>query len=201
MKVVFFFSLSLVWLGCAGGAPGGQPTATVNDDVQEREGDREQEQDCRAHSDCTSGVCSRYKKNNGKCATVACTIGERADNNHFFCNREGKWEKSRGQNEHCDHAYECYQATCFMNPTCELAPPPAVTCEKGKCVEVAKKDECERTGKKRVLAKDEWMQSDDGACMQSIAQRQLRTVCVPCGNGVCDKEESVCNCPEDCRVE
>jgi len=34
-----------------------------------------------------------------------------------------------------------------------------------------------------------------------MAQRILRTVCAPCGNGVCDPDESVCNCPRDCKAK
>jgi hypothetical protein len=27
------------------------------------------------------------------------------------------------------------------------------------------------------------------------------TICIPCGNGICDANESKCNCPEDCKEE
>jgi hypothetical protein len=65
--------------------------------------------------------------------------------------------------------------TCKDNPYCDLSKP------------------CE-AGLKRVLREDQY----DSACRESMAQMILPTVCVPCGNNVCDANESDCNCPEDC---
>lgn len=66
--------------------------------------------------------------------------------------------------------------TCKDNPYCGLQYP------------------CEDPEDIRVLQADQY--SED--CVESMAQMELPTVCVPCGNGVCDSEESECNCPEDC---
>ncbi|MBN2495677.1 MAG: hypothetical protein JXR96_13875 [Deltaproteobacteria bacterium] len=157
-----------------------------------------EKKDCRAHAECPSGVCSHCKKDYGHCAPVDCRPGERADNNHFFCSKEGKWEKSRTEGAGCDQSYQCYQPTCFMDPMCDLRPKVQAVCEKGKCVHKGAPDSCAVQGKKRVLHPSEYMIDDEGRCMESLAQRVLRTVCVPCGNGTCDPDESHCNCPADC---
>lgn len=151
---------------------------------------------CRAHDECPSGVCSRFKKDNGHCAPVRCRVGERTDNNHFFCSAKMKWQPSRREGEACKHSYECFEPTCFMNPMCDLRPGSKAACTKGECTLTRMPSPCELDGRKVVLAPEEYAQ--DGTCMQSLAQRILRTVCVPCGNGVCDADESPCNCPSDC---
>ncbi len=155
-------------------------------------------QDCREHSECPSGVCSHYKADNGKCAPENCNFGERADNNHFFCNRQGRWERSRAERETCEKDFMCYQETCFMNPNCGLGEMSLSRCRDGRCVREAADDPCAAAGRKMVLAPEEYMSGPEEGCMQSMAQRVLRTVCVPCGNGTCDPQESACNCPEDC---
>jgi hypothetical protein len=35
---------------------------------------------------------------------------------------------------------------------------------------------------------------EDGTCIAALCG----TICVPCGNGVCDERENKCNCPTDC---
>jgi hypothetical protein len=59
-------------------------------------------------------------------------------------------------------------------------------------------DGCTGPERRKVLHPDEYQVDAAGNCMQSLAQRVLRTVCVPCGNGRCDPLESHCNCAEDC---
>jgi hypothetical protein len=158
-----------------------------------------QRQACRAHSECASGVCDHYKKDNGYCAKPDCSAGERVDNNHYFCSSARKWQKSKAKGEPCRYAYECFEPTCYMNPSCDLTPKSVAQCQKGICTLRVEMDECAKQGRRRVLAPEEWHRSTDGSCFQSMAQRLLRTVCVPCGNGRCDSEESACNCPEDCK--
>lgn len=48
----------------------------------------------------------------------------------------------------------------------------------------------------RVLEKDQY----GPGCVETMAQVVLPTICVACGDGVCDKKESICNCPDDCAV-
>jgi hypothetical protein len=154
---------------------------------------------CSAHSECPSGVCSHFKADNGECAPEKCTVGERADNNHFYCGKAGKWEKSKGEGEACAETLECYQPTCFMNPMCDANPKEQAACEAGKCVLRPLPDACTAKGWKTVLHPSEYSVDEGGRCMESLAQRVLQTVCVPCGNGKCDPDESKCNCPVDCK--
>jgi hypothetical protein len=145
-------------------------------------------------------VCSHYKKDNGFCAPVQCAWGQRADNNHYYCDGSGKWRKSKQEGEACAKVWECYQPTCYMDPMCDARPKRTAVCRQGKCVLQVEADACTLQGKKRVLAAEEYSQDEGGRCMETLAQRILRTVCVPCGNGACDPDESVCNCPEDCKA-
>jgi hypothetical protein len=86
-----------------------------------------------------------------------------------------------------------------MDPMCDTRPKQKAVCQEGVCRLIVQKDACAAKGMKRLLHPDEYMVSEDGRCMESMAQRLLRTVCVPCGNGVCDQDESPCNCPQDCK--
>ncbi len=154
---------------------------------------------CRRHADCASGVCERVKADMGQCAELPCRPGERADHNEFYCTPEQKWARTRRPGGACRADHECWQPDCFMNPNCGLGPRKRAVCRAGRCrlVSVGGGRSC-RPGFKKVLAPEEYMRDDKGRCMQSMAQRVLRTVCVPCGNGTCDPGESECNCPEDC---
>lgn len=187
-------------LGCSGGSPATTtgdlpPIVAAGPDASAGvAGDTEARQECRDHGECPSGVCSHFKKDNGYCAPTVCSPGERADNNGFYCDEASRWIPSKREGEPCARGYECYEATCFMNPMCELSPPDRAQCRDGRCATVPAVGDCERGGGQRVLACDEYM----GGCIESLAQRVLRTVCVPCGNGVCDAEECACNCPADC---
>jgi hypothetical protein len=40
---------------------------------------------------------------------------------------------------------------------------------------------------------------DGGTCVASGGASLSVAVCLPCGNGVCDKDENRCNCPSDCK--
>lgn len=159
----------------------------------------EGEKDCKLHSECPSGVCNHIKADFGHCAPKKCKPGEKTDNNNFYCKDNGKWQASKKAGEVCVKDLECFQPTCFMNPRCDVMPKKVSSCKEGKCILVGQADLCEAKGMKRVLAAEEWIQSSDGRCMESMAQRVLRTVCVPCGNGKCDPGESVCNCSQDCK--
>ena len=165
-------------------------------------GPREDGADCSSHNQCRSGVCDHIKMDMGRCATERCVSGDRADNNHFFCNMAGRWQKSKLPEDNCVADLECFQPTCFMIPTCDITdiPQTRASCKNNVCVHSVGRNECEMQGMVKVLAKDEYLQGEDGTCMESMAQRILQTVCAPCGNGVCDSEvESACNCPQDCK--
>jgi hypothetical protein len=192
-------------LACSGGPPvttGGEtlavtaaaPDGSVAAAPSEPAPAAGSQQACRAHGECPSGVCSHFKKDNGYCAPERCAPGERADNNQFYCDRAGSWVRSRREGEPCEQSYECYESTCFMNPMCDLHPPDRAECRDGACVRVPVESDCATGGGQLVLACEEFMEG----CVESLAQRVLRTVCVPCGNGVCDAEECPCNCPADC---
>ncbi len=151
--------------------------------------------DCRSDADCQSGVCNLMKADNGVCAAEPCIPGERTTTNHFFCNIEKEWQQSKLPGDSCTYDYECFRQSCFMNPSCELADIPAVTCTDNVCVSEFQLNECEQQGMKKILQKDQF----NADCFESLAQRVLPTVCAPCGNGICDDVESRCNCPEDCK--
>ena len=36
----------------------------------------------------------------------------------------------------------------------------------------------------------------DGNCVAAVP---CGSICRPCGNGICDANENICNCPEDCK--
>ncbi len=154
--------------------------------------------DCQTHEECPSGVCDHYKKSNGFCAPRPCRTGDRADNNRFYCSPVGRWEPAKSAGEACGADYECRAPNCFMNPMCDLTPKVRVTCREGRCFHDAVPDACAAAGKVRALHPKEFWVDPDGNCQQSLAQRILETVCIPCGNGRCDDLESTCNCPEDC---
>ena len=48
---------------------------------------------CHNHSECPSGVCDHFKKDNGICAPMGCKEGEHKDNNNYYCDYQGKWQK------------------------------------------------------------------------------------------------------------
>ena len=194
-------ALVILLLGCSGGPPATTtgdaiPIAAAAPAAPSDAAPRaEPRQECRGHGECPSGVCSRFKQDNGFCAPARCAPGERADNNNFYCDDAGKWTQSKRDGDPCAASYECYESTCFMNPMCDLHPPDQASCRDGRCVSVPVESDCAKGGGRQVLACEEFM---DG-CVESLAQRVLRTVCVPCGNGSCDPDECACNCPADCR--
>lgn len=156
--------------------------------------------DCFNHADCASGVCDHYKAESGLCAPLPCAEGEKSDNNNFYCTAENQWKKTKQSGEACKNDYECYKPTCFMNPACELSPVSRTTvrCAGNVCLAETAPDECEAKGFKRALDKNFYTLQEDGRCFESMEQRILPTVCINCGNGVCEEKESKCNCKEDC---
>ncbi len=150
---------------------------------------------CTTDTDCPSGVCNPLKADQGECAPITCTPGDRTSTNHFFCNSSEEWQPSKAPGQPCKEDYECFRQSCFMNPMCELSDIPAVSCKNSVCTAQIHENECEQQGLKKILRKDQFNEQ----CFESIAQRVLPTVCAPCGNNVCETElESKCNCPEDC---
>lgn len=122
--------------------------------------------DCRAHSECASGVCDFYKQDMGKCTALACQTGDEvvgiSGAVEYSCNNS-RWVAVDGEQ------------TCKDNPYCDLDNPCGA-------------------GLTRALRPDQY-----GAnCQESMAQMILPTVCIDCGDGVCDINESECNCPADC---
>jgi hypothetical protein len=153
---------------------------------------------CKEHRSCASGVCARYYKDAGKCAPVSCRTGDKADNNHFFCSLSGRWEPSRTEGTSCRADYECFEPTCFMKPACLSSPVGKGVCRNGVCALDTSEDECVKQGLTRVLAPEGYWLFSDGHCSPAPAGFVLDSVCVPCGNGTCDAQESRCNCPQDC---
>ncbi len=156
-------------------------------------------QKCTNDSECESKICNRIYKNQGECASLVCNLGEKTDNNNYYCSENKKWEKSKQIGDKCENTYECFQKTCFMNPMCNTEEKFQSFCEKNICVEKKNQDECELKGMIRVLNKNEYFIDQNNNCQESLAQKILETVCVSCGNGICETEESVCNCPKDCK--
>ena len=97
-------------------------------------------------------------------------------------------------------------------PDCEFAECPCVVKEKVKC---AKEGEC--INPPNLIGKTDYPDvccegfigvggyrvNENGECEVLIGNPYLW--CIPCGNGICDKFESIeenkCNCPEDCGEE
>ncbi|MBS3158956.1 hypothetical protein J4206_06745 [Candidatus Woesearchaeota archaeon] len=159
-------------------------------------------QDCNADSECSSGVCDFIKQDGGECAPSSCTPGSQAQGISdvtFFCNQDNQWQKIKNISESCTYDYECFRKTGKDCPSCHPEDY-RYSCKNSVCAEEKLQDECEKRGLKRILTKEESDNNRDGTCYPSMAQRQLFTVCAPCGNKVCDTElESKCNCPEDCE--
>jgi len=174
-----------------------ESTDELTEDVEQVELKLKEGEQCSSNSECESGICDRFYKDTGMCAPEECVEGVRADNNHYYCDRNGNWRKSKNAGGPCKENYECYEANCFMNPMCDLNPPDRAICENNVCVHIPSTDECVGPGMVRALRKDQYWEG----CVESLAQMILPTVCIPCGNGVCDEEESECNCPEDCDPE
>jgi len=186
-KILFLLIIAFTLNGCTNG-----PELTENDT----------DKDCRENTECISGVCDHYKADMGKCAAIKCTEGEKSDNNNFYCDKNGKWQKSKITGDNCTKDYECFKPTCFMNPMCDVSGilNTVVSCNKDNlCISDDGMDECEQQGLKKVLQKDQYMPTEDGSCFESMAQMVLPTVCVNCGNSICEEEESKCNCPQDCK--
>jgi len=60
-------------------------------------------------------------------------------------------------------------------------------------------DECNFRGLVTVLPTDFYIQTDDGKCIESRERKTVATICIDCGDGICEGgQESVCNCPSDC---
>ena len=158
-------------------------------------------EECTEHDECVSRVCNHVKADMGYCEPVPCETGKRSDNNNFYCDSLRIWHISRQEGDLCMADYECYEPTCFMNPTCALTDIPRTksSCKNGFCVTEIAADECEAQQMIRALEKDEYQILEDGTCIESMEQRLLQTTCIPCGDGYCDDEvESKCNCPQDC---
>ncbi len=156
---------------------------------------------CIDNSECESKICNKIYKNQGECASLYCVEGEKIDNNNYFCDKNKKWKKSKQINEKCENNYECFQKTCFMNPMCDAEEKIESVCENNICTQKKIKDECELKGKVKVLNKNEYFFDQYNNCQESLAQKILETVCVLCGNGICETDESVCNCPQDCKKQ
>lgn len=154
---------------------------------------------CFNNSECESKICNKIYKNQGECASLYCVEGEKTDNNNYFCGKNNKWEKTKQIGEKCENNYECFQKTCYMNPMCDVEEQVQSVCENNICIHKKIKDECELKGMIKVLNKNEYFFDQNNNCQESLAQKILETVCVPCGNGICEVDESVCNCPKDCK--
>jgi len=48
-----------------------------------------------------------------------------------------------------------------------------------------------------LVAKPQATVGTNGACHRKTTWG----VCLPCGNGICNKSENICNCPEDCEAQ
>ncbi len=48
-----------------------------------------------------------------------------------------------------------------------------------------------------LVSKQDVRMKSDGSC----AVMETWAVCLPCGNGICDQSENICNCPEDCITQ
>ena len=150
-------------------------------------------EDCSQNSECQSGVCDLYKQEMGKCASETCSPGDKTNHNDFYCDENGKWQKSKQVGSGCQNDYECFQKNCYEAPSCSVRE--KASCEENICIEKHILNECEQKGLEKILRADQY--SDD--CFESVAQMALPTVCAPCGNGICDPEfETKCNCMVDC---
>jgi hypothetical protein len=77
----------------------------------------------------------------------------------------------------------------------------------GKCGEdYVKEMECADDGESKLpgkeccpglVPKQDVRLKNDGSCVVFEGW----AVCLPCGNGVCDHSENICNCPEDCETQ
>lgn len=124
---------------------------------------------CGKDSDCESGVCNCIKQDSKVCEPVNCTPGDVATDCAGIVVKRCSQDASWA-------GVENGEQTCKDNPACDLNKPCA-------------------GGLIRALRKDQYGKD----CQESMAQMILPTVCIPCGNGICDDNESQCNCPEDCE--
>ena len=195
MKKIFIFAL-FVFFSCSQNT---QLQDNLSIEKKESPTNTKTLKSCYNNSECESKICNKIYKEQGECAPFICNTGEKTDNNNYYCNENKKWEKSKQIGNNCKYDYECYQKTCFMNPTCNTEEKFQSFCENKICVEKKIKDECELKGMIKVLNKNEYFFDQNNNCQESLAQKILETVCIPCGNGICDIDESVCNCPQDCK--
>jgi hypothetical protein len=155
---------------------------------------------CTEHAQCQSGVCDHHKADLGRCAPAPCQAGLKADDHAFYCGADRAWHSTRAEGEACAADLECREPSCFMDPACGTRPRQRAVCREGACRLEPLPGACQGPGLTQVLHPGEYTLDSGGRCQESLEQRQLRTVCVPCGNGACDALESACNCPGDCAA-
>lgn len=157
-------------------------------------------EDCQADSDCQSQVCNFIKQDMGQCLDGQCTTSDQAvalnGQISHYCDQNNQWQLVRKIGEQCQFDYQCLKQTCKDNPNCH---PGLIKyyCKNEICVAEEEKDECTRQGLKRIIDKAEFI--DQANCTETLEQREIKTVCSPCGDGFCNAGlESPCNCRIDC---
>ena len=155
---------------------------------------------CQTDNECSSGVCNFIKQDSGECMPGQCSTGEQAiginGQTSFYCDHNNQWQKVKKFGEYCDYDYECLIITCKDNPGCHPGEF-KYYCKNNECVAQQQPDPCQIQGLVRIIQKDEYFDKDK--CIETFAQREIQTVCAPCGNGICDTDmENNCNCPSDC---
>ncbi len=157
---------------------------------------------CRSDDECVSGVCNCIKMDYGICANWTCTPGSVIQGRYktsFFCNQSSRWEETKDPGESCSENCECAARTCKDAPGCHPGDY-LTTCINGTCTEKRVIDPCEVQGLVRIISKEDADAAGDGSCIMTLAQREVMTVCAPCGDGTCDTGlETACNCPKDCN--
>ncbi len=158
-------------------------------------------QDCQQDTDCFSGVCNFIKQNIGQCMVAQCSTSEQAiginGQTTFYCDHNNHWQKVKQFGETCNYDYECVNITCKDTPSCHPGDF-KYYCQEHECVGEQQADPCRQQGLTRIIQKDEYF--DKEQCIETFAQREIQTICAPCGDGICDPEiEFKCNCPNDCK--
>jgi len=151
-------------------------------------------EECKENTECQSDVCDLYKQNMGKCAPEPCSPGEKTNHNDFYCDQNGQWEESKQAGDVCAESYECYEEKGYENPAFRKRE--SVSCTNKICTYEAIQNQCEKQNLTEILNKNEY---DDQCTQNLVKQESEKRVCTPCGNGVCDQDETKCNCPEDCK--
>jgi len=97
----------------------------------------------------------------------------------YFCNQSGDWEKTRQNGDKCNESFEFAAVICKDAPGCHPGDYRTI-CLNNTCMTKETPDPCLAKGIIRIITKQDADISGDETCIESLAQREIMTICAPC---------------------